>query len=137
MSSVSHRGAAKWHTDRSRTSSSRRTTRTRAQAFYKGLFGWDFEGYEALPGYFLFNTGSIDSAGGAVGQRGEAPRATSCASTSTVDSIDDALAKVPGLGGKVITPKAEIQGQGWYAVVKDSEGSEVGLYENLPDLIVR
>ncbi len=50
----------------------------------------------------------------------------------TVHSIDEALSKVPGLGGKVTTPKAEIPGQGWYAVIEDSEGSEVGLYENLP-----
>ena len=103
----------------------------RAQAFYKGLFGWDFEGYEAVPGYFLFNTGSIDSAGGAVGQRGTAT-GEKLRIYVTVDSIDAALAKVPGLGGKVTMPKTEIPGQGWYAVVDDSEGSEVGLYENLP-----
>jgi predicted enzyme related to lactoylglutathione lyase len=39
---------------------------------------------------------------------------------------------VPGLGGKVTTPKEPIPGQGWYAVVADSEDSEIGLYENLP-----
>ena len=103
----------------------------RAQAFYKGLFGWEFEGYEALPGYFLFATGAIESSGGAVGQRGEAT-GDKLRIYVTVDSIDDALAKVPGLGGTITTPKSEIPGQGWYAVVNDSEGSEVGLYENLP-----
>ena len=104
----------------------------RAQAFYKGLFGWDFQAMPGFDAYFLFNPGSIDSAGGAVGQRGEAT-GDKLRIYVTVDSIDDALAKVPGLGGKVTTPKEEIQGQGWYAVVQDSEGSEVGLYENLPD----
>ena len=103
----------------------------RAQAFYKGLFGWDFQGYEALPGYFLFNTGAINSAGGAVGQRGTAT-GDKLRIYVTVDSLDETLPKVEPLGGTVVLAKTEIPGQGWYAVVNDSEGSEVGLYENLP-----
>lgn len=100
----------------------------RGQRFYKELFGWDFEGYEALPGYFLFNTGSIESAGGAVGQRGTAT-GDKLRIYVTVDSILEALAKVDGLGGKIVSPKSAIPGQGPYAVINDSEGSEVGLYE--------
>lgn len=100
----------------------------RGQRFYKELFGWDFEGYEALPGYFLFNTGSIESAGGAVGQRGTAT-GDKLRIYITVDSIDEALAKVDGLGGKIVSPKSAIPGQGSYAVINDSEGSEIGLYE--------
>jgi predicted enzyme related to lactoylglutathione lyase len=103
----------------------------RAQAFYKGLFGWDFEGYDALPGYFLFTTGAIDSSGGAVGTRGTAT-GDKLRIYITVDSLDDTLPKVEPLGGKIVLPKSEIPGQGWYAVVNDSEGSEVGLYEGLP-----
>ncbi len=100
----------------------------RAQGFYSELFGWKFEAYEQLPGYFLFNTGSIESAGGAVGQRGTAT-GDKLRIYITVDSIDEALAKVEGLGGKIVSPKSDIPGQGSYAVVTDSEGSEVGLYE--------
>ena len=103
----------------------------RAQRFYKELFGWDFQSFEGAPGYFLFNTGSIESAGGAIGQRGQST-GEKLRVYVTVDSIDDTLAKVPRLGGKVTTPKEEVPGQGWYAVISDSEGSEVGLYENLP-----
>ena len=100
----------------------------RAQRFYSELFGWKFEGVEQLPGYFLFNTGTIESAGGAVGQRGTAT-GDKLRVYVTVDSIDEALAKVEGLGGKIVSPKSAIPGQGSYAVVNDSEGSEVGLYE--------
>jgi predicted enzyme related to lactoylglutathione lyase len=100
----------------------------RAQRFYSELCGWTFEGYEALPGYFLFNTGSIESAGGAIGQRGTAT-GDKLRIYITVDSIDEALAKVEGLGGKIVSPKSAIPGQGSYAVINDSEGSEVGLYE--------
>lgn len=103
----------------------------RAQRFYRELFGWDFQSFEGYPGYFMFSTGAIDQAGGAVGQRGQST-GDKLRIYVTVDSIDEALAKVAGLGGKVTTPKSEIAGQGWYAVIEDSEGSEVGLYENLP-----
>ena len=103
----------------------------RAQRFYHALFGWEFQGYEGLPGYFLFNTGSIDSAGGAIGQRGTAT-GDKLRIYVTVDSLDDTLPKVAGLGGEILIAKTDIPGQGWYAVINDSEGSEVGLYENLP-----
>ena len=103
----------------------------RAQAFYKGVFGWDFQTIPGFDGYFMFSTGTIDSAGGAVGQRGVST-GDKLRIYVTVDSIDETLAKVPGLGGEITTPKSEIEGQGWYAVINDSEGSEVGLYENLP-----
>jgi predicted enzyme related to lactoylglutathione lyase len=103
----------------------------RAQAFYRGLFGWEFQGMPGFDGYFLFSAGPIEQSGGAVGQRGEST-GDRLRIYVTVDSIEAMLAKVPGLGGKVTTPKTDIPGQGWYAVVEDSEGSEIGLYENLP-----
>lgn len=81
----------------------------RAQRFCRELFGWEFQSYEGVPGYFLFSTGSIERAGGAIGQRGEST-GDKLRVYVTVDSIDEALAKVPGLGGSVTTPKDEIPG---------------------------
>jgi predicted enzyme related to lactoylglutathione lyase len=49
-----------------------------------------------------------------------------------VDSIDPVLEKVPGLGGSVTTARTEIPGQGWYAVINDSEDTEIGLFERQP-----
>ncbi len=43
------------------------------------------------------------------------------------------MPKVAPLGGKVVTPKTEIPGQGWYAVIDDTEGNQIGLYENAPN----
>lgn len=103
----------------------------RAQKFYSGIFGWEFQSYEGLGRYYLFDTGSIESAGGAIGMRGEST-GEKLRIYVTVDSIDAALAKVPGLGGKVVEPKTEIPTQGWYAVIDDTEGNQIGLYENLP-----
>lgn len=40
---------------------------------------------------------------------------------------------ISAAGGAIGEPKAEISGQGWFAVINDSEGSEVGLFEGLPE----
>jgi hypothetical protein len=100
----------------------------RAGRFYNGLFGWELGEMPQFPDYLLFSMGTIERAGGAIGLRGQSV-GDKVRLYVEVDAIDPVLAKVPGLGGKVITPRTEIPGQGWYAVVEDSEGSEIGLYE--------
>jgi predicted enzyme related to lactoylglutathione lyase len=103
----------------------------RAQRFYGELFGWQFQTIPGFEDYFMFSTGSIERAGGAIGLRGQST-GDKLRIYVTVDSLDETLAKVEPLGGKVNTAKTEVPGQGWYAVITDSEGSELGLYENLP-----
>ncbi|MDQ3880338.1 MAG: VOC family protein, partial [Chloroflexota bacterium] len=66
--------------------------------------------------------------GGAIGKRGVNTR-DGVVQYVEVESIDDALRNTPQLGGRVLTPKSEVQGQGWYAIVADSEGNEIGLWE--------
>lgn len=103
----------------------------RARRFYSELFGWELGEMEGFAGYFLFNTGPADAIGGAIGQRGQSTGETLRIYIET-DAIDSVLVRVPELGGEIITPRTEIPGQGWYAVIKDSEGNEVGLFEGLP-----
>ena len=103
----------------------------RARRFYEGLLGWQFAEMAEFPNYFLFTFGTIERAGGAIGFRDQsAPHQLRL--YIEVDSIDALTPKVAGLGGKVDEPKAEIPGQGWYAVIDDTEGNQLGLYENLP-----
>lgn len=102
----------------------------RARRFYSELFGWQFRAMEGFDGYFLFNAGTAEI-GGAVGERGKST-ADKVRMYVEVDSIADVLPRVAGLGGEVLTEKTEIPGQGWYAVINDSEGTELGLYESLP-----
>ena len=103
----------------------------RARRFYSELFGWQLSEMEGFPGYLLFSVGPIESAGGAIGERGRSTGERLRVYVE-VDSIADVLARVPELGGSIDTPRTEIPGQGWYAVINDSEGNEVGLYEGLP-----
>jgi hypothetical protein len=102
----------------------------RATRFYSELFGWQFREMEGFGGYFLFNAGTAEI-GGAVGERGKSTGEKVRMYVET-DSIDELLPRVPGLGGTLVTPKTAIEGQGWYAIITDSEGTELGLYEALP-----
>ena len=102
----------------------------RAQRFYSELLGWQFTTMEGFDNYWLYRSGPGELGGG-LGIRGQTAGDV-LRNYVTVDSLDDAVAKVERLGGRIETPKTELPGQGWYAAVKDSEGNELGLYELLP-----
>jgi predicted enzyme related to lactoylglutathione lyase len=102
----------------------------RAQRFYEGVFGWGFTEMEGFPDYFLYRSGPGDM-GGAIGKRGESAGTVLRAYVS-VDAIDASLAKVNEHGGTTTLGRTEVPGQGWYAVIHDSEGNEIGLWERLP-----
>lgn len=103
----------------------------RARRFYEGLLGWEFGEMPGFSDYFMVNLGASEAATAAVGKRDEgAPHQLRL--YVEVDSIDTLLPKVAGLGGKIVEPKAEVPGQGWFAVIDDSEGNQVGLFEGLP-----
>jgi hypothetical protein len=102
----------------------------RARRFYTELFAWQFASTDGFDGYYMFNTGSADAIGGAVGQRNVAMGDRLRLYVET-DSIDELLPRVAELGGTVVEPKTEIPEQGWYAVINDPEGNELGLYEGM------
>lgn len=102
----------------------------RAKRFYGALLGWQFEEMEGFPDYFLFRSGPGEL-GGAIGKRGQSA-GTVLRAYVTVDAVDPALEIVRANGGRVKEGRTEIPGQGWYAVIDDPEGNEIGLYEFLP-----
>lgn len=102
----------------------------RAKRFYGGVFGWEFSQMPGFDGYELYRSGPGEL-GGALGKRGEMA-GTAVRNYILVDSIDDAVGKVVALGGTITEPKAEIPGQGWFAIGTDSEGNPIALYETLP-----
>ncbi|MGH7157958.1 MAG: VOC family protein [Candidatus Saccharimonadales bacterium] len=52
--------------------------------------------------------------------------------TVTVDSVEKAIEKVEKAGGKVVVPKATLEGVGDYAYIADPEGNVIGLWHDLP-----
>jgi predicted enzyme related to lactoylglutathione lyase len=99
----------------------------RAQRFYSGVLGWEFRTMEGYEDYWLYRSGPGELGGG-LGMRGRTAGDV-LRNYVTVDSLDDALANVESLGGRIDVAKTEMPGMGWYAAVKDSEGNELGLYE--------
>lgn len=99
----------------------------RAKTFYAAVAGWEFSEMEGLPGYWLFR--NEPEAGGAVGKRGESVGDVVRVYID-VDDLEGAVAAATANGGSVVTPPSDIPGQGRYAAVRDTEGNEVGLYQD-------
>ncbi|MGH2456799.1 MAG: VOC family protein [Candidatus Limnocylindria bacterium] len=104
----------------------------RAQRFYEALFGWKFVSMDDFPDYFLYTTAAgEEGVGGAIGKRDvSAPHAVR--NYVHVDSVDGSLARARELGATVIEEKSEVPGQGWYGVLRDTEGNEFALWERMP-----
>jgi len=49
----------------------------------------------------------------------------------SVESVDEYSEKIGDLGGRVILPKQEVPGIGWFALALDPEGNLFGIFENV------
>lgn len=101
----------------------------RARAFYEAVAGWQFSEVEGMPGYWTFATG--EGRGGAIGRRGESVGPVVRAYI-TVDDLEDAVATAQANGGTLVDAPTEVPGMGRFASILDPEGSEIGLWEELP-----
>ncbi len=99
----------------------------RAKRFYGAVVGWEFGEPEGFSGYHMFRTG--EASGGAIAKRGEmAPERLRI--YITVETLEDACAAAEAGGGTVIEQPTDIGGgMGRFAVVRDTEGNEVGLWQ--------
>jgi predicted enzyme related to lactoylglutathione lyase len=104
----------------------------RAERFYSAVFGWSFQRYPGAPQYYgMATTGDTEPGiNGALFQRGPDSGTTI---TMSVDSIEDAIARVLAEGGKVIQDKSLIPSMGWFATCEDTEGNRIGLFTNDPN----
>jgi predicted enzyme related to lactoylglutathione lyase len=101
----------------------------RAKRYYEAVAGWEIAEPTSIPDYWLFRF--AEGFGGAIGRRGQTAPQT-IRDYLEVDSIDAALAASDANGGSTTEPKSEIPGVGWFAVVLDSEGNELGLFQSPP-----
>lgn len=100
-----------------------------AAKFYNQLFGWKVEQMPEM------NYATFEAEGGSGGGfspiNDQNPAGTVLVYIET-DDIDASLAKAKSLGGKIITPKQEIPGMGWFGIFADPTGNHVGLFTAKP-----
>ena len=103
----------------------------RAKGFYENLFDWKFESYPGPIPFYLIKTTDLDgneAVGGGLAQRDEL--AQGITNFIGVRSVDEYIAKIEKLGGKVIEPKWAVPGGGYLAVCLDTENNTFGIWEN-------
>ena len=105
--------------------------------FYTKLFGWKIEKMPGPMEYWNIETVPVDERGMPVrpGVNGGMMRRENPEQKPinyiAVESVDEYSKKIEALGGKVIVPKQEIPGIGWWALALDPEGNPFGVFENM------
>lgn len=108
----------------------------RVQAFYRTLFGWQFQAWSGPAEYWVISTGEAAQPGingGMVRRSGPAPAEGQAvnAFVCTVDvaDLDATLRALPAAGGTLALPRMAVPGVGWLAYVKDPDGNLCGLMQ--------
>ena len=110
----------------------------KAREFWGGLFGWQWQAYEGSPSEYHMTRFS-DTTGGAIYEADGSKRGARV--YFDVDDINDGAARVKELGGEA-GEAMPVPSMGWFAICKDSEGNEFGLWQNdetrrSPDRVTR
>jgi hypothetical protein len=98
----------------------------RAQAFWGGLFGWEFG--PSMSEEFDYRMARTGENSGVAIMQGEAGHPTYY---YDVPNIDTAMAKVKELGGEA-GDKTPVPTHGWFSACKDSEGNFFSLWQGDP-----
>lgn len=113
----------------------------RAKKFY-GIFDWDMQDWPMPDGskYVGLRTVEVDETtfipkepgaiNGGLVQRDKNIQTPQV--TVNVPSVDEYIVKVKEAGGSLVSDKQEIEGMGYFAYVKDTEGNLLGLWEDIP-----
>ncbi len=100
-----------------------------ASKFYAEAFGWKIE-HDPQFSYYMF-AAEGGPGGGWVKPDGQMYNPGEVVAYISTDDIDASLKKVESLGGKVLLPKTEIPGTGWFAFFADPSGNKLGLYTDM------
>ena len=108
--------------------------------FYVDLFGWTMTKYSGPTTYYLVGTVPVDEktmmpirpgVNGGLYEKKDAtsPELAKQINYISVESVEEYSKKIEKSGGKIVVPKMEIKGIGWWALAQDPEGNHFGILE--------
>jgi len=106
----------------------------RAKKFYNDLFAWKMENMPGPMEYWMFRT--TDDKGKEVIGGGLMKRMYPQQPITNyigVNSVSEFAKKVEKAGGKVVVPKTEVPGFGWFAQCLDTENNAFAIWEMNPE----
>jgi len=105
--------------------------------FYSALFGWTIEKTPGPMEYLMVLTVPIDDKGMPVrpgvngGMMKKQNPEHKPVNYVAVESVDEYVKKIEALGGRVIVPKMEVPGIGWWASALDPEGNMFAIIQSV------
>ncbi len=99
-----------------------------AGKFYEALFGWKLQHMPEM-NYTMWE--AEDHTGGGFTEVSAENPAGQVLVYIASDDIEADLKKVEKLGGKVLRPKTEIIGMGWFGIFQDPTGNVLALYTSM------
>jgi predicted enzyme related to lactoylglutathione lyase len=99
-----------------------------AGQFYVDLFGWKISPMPEM-NYTMWE--AADGTGGGFPEVSADNPAGQVLVYIDSDDIDADLKKVEKLGGKVVHPKTEIPGMGWFGIFEDPTGNVLAVYKGM------
>lgn len=105
--------------------------------FYSGVFGWKIEKMPGPTEYWSIETVPVDKKGVAVrpgvngGMMKKQNPAHKPVNYIAVESVDEYAKKIEALGGKILVPKMEVPGMGWWTLALDPEGNQLGIFQRV------
>lgn len=100
----------------------------RAKTFYGKVFGWTFQDSK---NYVLFSPPG-GGVGGGFNKFKQVPRRPVVYAYIDVADIDAKLKEIKQARGKVLKPKTEVPGFGWWASFADPQGAVLFLWQSMP-----
>ncbi len=105
--------------------------------FYSKLFGWKIVKMLGPSEYWAIETIPVDSKGmplrngvnGGLMKRQNPEHKP--VNYIAVESVDEYMKKIEALGGKVIVPRMEVPGIGWWALAVDPEGNQFAILQSM------
>jgi predicted enzyme related to lactoylglutathione lyase len=105
--------------------------------FYSKLFGWKIEKTPGPIEYWMIGTVPVDKKGmpirpgvnGGMMKRQQPEHKP--VNYIAVESVDEYTKKIKALGGKVLVPKMEVPGIGWWALALDPEGNQFAILQSM------